>query len=62
MYLNGLIKEAIEIELHPNNMNREVGLSLSQSWKALIHSLKVCRHLPPKEYLSHCPQKNPYPR
>jgi hypothetical protein len=47
--MDRLIKETIEIELHPNNMNSEDGLVLSRSWKPLIHSLETHRNPPPKE-------------
>jgi hypothetical protein len=41
-----IIREAIEIELHPYSINREGGFCPSKSWKPLISSLKLSGHDP----------------
>jgi predicted oxidoreductase len=42
-YVDRLIREAIEIEMHPNNINRDGVFNRSKSWKPLLHKLKKNR-------------------
>ena len=42
-YRDRLIREAIEIEMDSNNMNRDGGFNLSKSWKPLLQNLRERR-------------------
>jgi hypothetical protein len=39
-FMDSIVREAIKIDIHRNNMNREMGFCLSKSWEPLICSLK----------------------
>jgi hypothetical protein len=41
-----IYREAIEIEMHPNNINSDGGFNLSKSWKPLLHRLRNKRQPP----------------
>ena len=39
-HLERLITEANEVDLHPNKINREEGLTINMSWRPILRPLK----------------------
>jgi plasmid rolling circle replication initiator protein Rep len=52
--MDQIMREAVVIELNPNNMNREDGFSLSWAWKPLICDMKEWRQSLTKESAPFC--------
>jgi hypothetical protein len=49
--MDRIFREAITIELHPDNMNGEDGSSLSRAWKPFIRDLKEWRQFHAEEFI-----------
>jgi hypothetical protein len=39
--MDRLVREAIEIRLHPDNFNRDDGFNLSHAWRPIIKMLQL---------------------
>jgi len=42
-YMEPLIREAVELQMHPHNSNRDDALTLSETWKPLFRLLRESR-------------------
>jgi hypothetical protein len=45
-YMDRLVREAIEIRLHPDNFNRDDGFNLSYAWRPIIKILQTSNSAP----------------
>jgi hypothetical protein len=45
-YKDRLVKEAIEIQLHPDNFNRDDGFNLSHTWRPVMKMLQRPKNAP----------------
>jgi hypothetical protein len=45
-YMDSLVKEAIEIWLHPDNFNRDDSFNLNHTWRPIINMLQLPRRAP----------------
>ena len=59
-YMEQLTREAVELELNPNNMNKEDGLTLNGSLKPLIHLHRDSTWPPQQQWLPYGPFRGPY--
>ena len=45
-YMDCLVKDPTEVQLHPTNFNREMSMTLRQAWQPITHLLQQTREMP----------------
>jgi hypothetical protein len=48
-----IVREVIEIAVHPNSINKKDGQALSKLWKSPIHYVKECQKAFRQDVLQH---------